>query len=42
MELSELLQMSPRWIAKKMEDLQSAGEIRRVGADKNGWWEVLK
>ncbi len=41
-ELAELLQVSPRWIAKKMKELQSAGEIRRVGADKNGWWDVLK
>ena len=41
-ELAELLQVSPRWIARKMKDLQAAGEIRRVGADKNGWWDVLK
>ena len=42
MELAELLQVSPRWIARKMKELQAAGEIRRVGADKNGWWDVLK
>ncbi len=41
-ELAELLQVSPRWIAQKMKKLQAAGEIRRVGADKNGWWDVLK
>ena len=40
-ELSEILQVSPRWIARKMKDLQSAGEIRRVGADKNGHWEIV-
>ena len=40
MELSELLNVSPRWIAKKMKDLQQAGEIKRVGADKNGYWLV--
>ena len=40
-ELSEILQVSPRWIARKMKDLQTAGEIRRVGADKNGHWEVV-
>ena len=40
-ELSEILQVSPRWIARKMKDLRSAGEIRRVGADKNGHWEVV-
>ena len=42
MELAELLQISPRWIAHKMKELQNAGEIKRVGADKNGWWDVLK
>ena len=41
-ELAEILQLSPRWIARKVKDLQEAGEIRRVGADKNGYWEVLK
>ena len=42
MELADLLQISPRWIARKMKDLQASGEIRRVGADKNGHWEVCK
>ena len=42
MELADLLQISPRWVALKMKDLQAAGEIRRVGADKNGHWEVCK
>ena len=42
MELADLLQISPRWVARKMKDLQSAGEIRRVGADKNGHWEVVE
>ncbi|MBQ3290168.1 MAG: HTH domain-containing protein [Kiritimatiellae bacterium] len=41
-ELAELLNVSPRWIAKKMKTLQEAGEIKRVGADKNGYWDVLK
>ena len=40
-ELSEILQVSPRWIARKLKDLQTAGVIRRVGADKNGHWEVV-
>ena len=40
-ELAELLQVSESSIARKMKDLQSAGEIRRVGADKNGHWEVV-
>ena len=42
MELSEILQVSPRWIAHKMKLLKETGEIRRVGADKNGYWEVIK
>ena len=40
-ELAELLQVSESSIARKMKDLQSAGEIRRIGADKNGRWAVL-
>ena len=41
-ELADILQVSPSSIARKMKELQVAGEIRRVGADKNGWWNVLK
>lgn len=40
-ELADLLQVSPSSIARKMKDLHVAGEIRRVGADKNGYWEVV-
>ena len=39
-ELAELLQVSESSIARKMKDLQVSGEIRRIGADKNGHWEV--
>ena len=42
MELADLLQISPRWVARKMKELQASGEIRRVGADKNGHWEVVE
>ena len=41
-ELAELLQVSESSIARKMKELQASGEIRRVGADKNGHWEVCK
>ena len=41
-ELAEVLQVSPSSIARKMKELQASGEIRRVGADKNGWWDVCK
>ena len=33
--------MSQSSIARKMKYLKEAGEIRRVGADKNGHWEVV-
>ena len=39
-ELAEVLQISESSIARKMKNLQAAGEIRRVGAAKNGHWEV--
>lgn len=41
-ELAEFLQVSESSIARKMKDLQSSGEIRRIGADKNGHWEVVE
>ena len=41
-ELAELLQVSASSIARKIKYLQASGEIRRVGADKNGHWEVCK
>ena len=41
-ELADILQVSSSSIARKMKELQAAGEIRRIGADKNGWWDVLK
>lgn len=40
-ELSEIIGVAPRTIARKMKELQEAGEIRRVGADKNGHWEII-
>ena len=40
-ELAEILQVSQSSIARKMKDLQDAGEIKRMGADKNGYWLVL-
>ena len=41
-ELADILQVSPSSIARKMKSLQDSGEIRRIGADKNGYWDVLK
>jgi len=41
-ELADILQVSTSSIARKIKELQSSGEITRRGADKNGWWDVLK
>ena len=40
-ELSELLGMPRRTVARRMKELADADRIRRVGAAKNGYWEVL-
>ena len=40
-ELAGIIQVSESSIARKMKELQTVGEIRRVGADKNGYWEVI-
>ena len=40
-ELSELLGIPRRTVARRMKELADADRIRRVGAAKNGYWEVL-
>jgi predicted HTH transcriptional regulator len=40
--LSEHLGISTRAIEKNIRSLQSNGQLRRVGADKGGRWEVLE
>ena len=40
-ELAELLGIPRRTLARRMKELASAGAIRRVGAAKNGYWEVI-
>ncbi|MCR5414081.1 MAG: winged helix-turn-helix transcriptional regulator [Kiritimatiellae bacterium] len=40
-ELAEILHVSESSVARKMKNLQATGEIRRIGADKNGHWEVV-
>lgn len=39
-ELSEVLGIPRRTLARRMKELVVAGCIRRVGANKNGYWEV--
>ena len=41
-ELSELMGVPRRTIARRIKELADAGRIRRVGAAKNGHWEVLR
>ena len=40
-ELSELMGVPRRTIARRIKDLADAGRIRRIGAAKNGHWEIL-
>ena len=40
-ELSELMGVPRRTIARRIKDLADVGKIRRVGAAKNGHWEIL-
>ena len=40
-ELSELIKMTIPNINRNMKKLQDQGIIRRVGADKNGHWEII-
>ena len=39
-ELANLLQVTKRTVERKLSALRKSGEIRRIGARKNGYWEV--
>ena len=41
MKLAEHFNKSERHIRRILSTLQSEGAIRRIGADKNGHWEVI-
>ena len=41
-ELSETIGITKKNIFNNMKRLQENGLLRRVGADKNGWWEVAE
>lgn len=41
-ELSELMGVPRRTIARRIKELADVGKIRRIGAAKNGHWEVFK
>ena len=40
--LAERLGLSRKTIQRELDWLQKHGAIRRVGAKKNGYWEVVK
>lgn len=41
-ELSEIVGISLKSIKENMKKMQENGVIRRTGADKNGFWEIIK
>ena len=41
-ELSKLVGIAKKNIFNNMKKLQEAGLLKRVGADKNGYWEILQ
>lgn len=40
-ELATMLSISDRAVSKHLRKLQEDGKIRRVGADRGAFWEVL-
>ena len=40
-ELATMLSISDRAVSKHLKKLQHEGKIRRVGADRGGYWEVI-
>ena len=41
-EMAENLKISRRAIAKQITNLKENNQIRRVGPDKGGYWEVIE
>ena len=40
-EIAQKLNLSRRTVSRKITELKNKGIIRRVGADKNGYWEIV-
>ena len=40
-EIAQKLNLSRRTVSRKITELKNKGIIRRVGADKNGYWEIM-
>jgi Fic family protein len=41
-ELAEIIGITPKSIKSNMKKLQEEGIIRRIGANKNGYWEIAQ
>lgn len=41
-DLAELLNVARRTVVRRVNEMKVSGEVRRVGAPKNGYWEVVK
>lgn len=41
-ELAQIIGLSRKSIIQNMKKLQDNGLLKRVGADKNGHWEIVK
>ena len=40
-ELSDIMGIPRRTLARRMKELVASGAIKRIGAAKNGYWKVL-
>ena len=40
-ELASVVELTPRAIQKNIKKLKEQGTIKRVGANKGGYWEVI-
>jgi len=41
-KLAQILNVTRRTIARDVENLKDAGKIRRIGSDKNGFWQIVQ
>ncbi|MGI5115361.1 winged helix-turn-helix transcriptional regulator, partial [Treponema denticola] len=40
-QLAEKMGKSRATISRKISELKKAGIIKRIGADKNGYWQII-
>ncbi|MDA3779207.1 MAG: HTH domain-containing protein [Bacteroidales bacterium] len=41
-ELSKILNVARRTIARDIDNLKNNGKVKRVGSDKGGYWEIIE